>query len=93
MTHCRHQSPGIRQDGDHTFISRSTLDLMATTVSRSLPDGIGQGHRPMPDLLATAIRSLSGDNASHFMAGTSPGIGPGTGPGHSHYPVITVVIS
>ncbi|KAH3820818.1 hypothetical protein DPMN_122567 [Dreissena polymorpha] len=41
----QHQSPGIRQDGDHTLPSesRSTSDFMATTVSRSLPDGIGQG--------------------------------------------------
>ncbi|KAH3869024.1 hypothetical protein DPMN_032180 [Dreissena polymorpha] len=52
---------------------------MATTVSRSLPDGIGQGHRPMPDQLAPAIRSLSGDNAGHVMTGTSPGTGPVTG--------------
>ncbi|KAH3779498.1 hypothetical protein DPMN_157301 [Dreissena polymorpha] len=49
---------------------------MATTVSWSLPDGIGQGHQPMPDQLAPAIRSLSGDNAGHVMTGTSPGTGP-----------------
>ncbi|KAH3888002.1 hypothetical protein DPMN_012023 [Dreissena polymorpha] len=53
--------------------SRSTSDHMATPVSRSLPDGIGQGHRPMPDHLASAIRSLSGDNTGHDMTGTSPG--------------------
>ncbi|KAH3809049.1 hypothetical protein DPMN_137412 [Dreissena polymorpha] len=77
MTHCRHQSPGIRQDGDRTLPleSRSTSDLMATIVSRSLPDGIGQGHRPMPNQLATAIWSLSGDNAGNFMTRTSPGTG------------------
>ncbi|KAH3832156.1 hypothetical protein DPMN_105433 [Dreissena polymorpha] len=46
---------------------------MATPVSWSLPDGIGQGHRPMPDHLASAIRSLSGDNTGHDMTGTSPG--------------------
>ncbi|KAH3822484.1 hypothetical protein DPMN_124263 [Dreissena polymorpha] len=53
--------------------SRSTSDHMATPVSRSLPDGIGQGHRPMPDHLASAIRSLSGDNTGHDMTGTSSG--------------------
>ena len=57
---------------------------MATTVSRSLPDGIGQGHRPMPDQLASAIRSLSGDNAIHVMTGTSQG----TSPGNDRSPVI-----
>ncbi|KAH3853356.1 hypothetical protein DPMN_095878 [Dreissena polymorpha] len=33
----QHQSPGIRKDGDRTLPSesRSTSDLMATTVSRS----------------------------------------------------------
>ncbi|KAH3865964.1 hypothetical protein DPMN_029012 [Dreissena polymorpha] len=57
---------------------------MATTVSRSLPDGIGQGHRPMPDQLATAILSLSGDYAGHFMTGSSPvrHRGPVIGPTH-----------
>ncbi|KAH3727003.1 hypothetical protein DPMN_052927 [Dreissena polymorpha] len=53
--------------------SRSTSDHMATPVSRSLSDGIGQGHRPMPDHLASAIRSLSGDNTGHDMTGMSPG--------------------
>ena len=56
----QHQSPAAGQDGDRTTISslesRSTSDHMATTVSRSLPDGICQGHRPMPDQLATAKR-------------------------------------
>ncbi|KAH3734162.1 hypothetical protein DPMN_040602 [Dreissena polymorpha] len=64
---------------------------MATIVSRSLPDGIGQGHRPMPDQLATAIRLLSGDNAGNFMTGTSPGTGPVTGDrsGHRSNPLVT----
>ncbi|KAH3811660.1 hypothetical protein DPMN_140072 [Dreissena polymorpha] len=53
--------------------SRSTSDHMATPVSRSLPDGIGQGHRPMSDHLASAIWSLFGDNTGHDMTGTSPG--------------------
>ncbi|KAH3821898.1 hypothetical protein DPMN_123666, partial [Dreissena polymorpha] len=57
-------SPGIGHDRDHH---------MATPVSRSLPDGIGQGHQPMPDHLASAIRSLSGDNTGHDMTGTSSG--------------------
>ncbi|KAH3787489.1 hypothetical protein DPMN_165613 [Dreissena polymorpha] len=60
---------------------------MATTVSRSLPDGIGQGHRPMPDQLASTIRSLSGDYACHFMTGTSPGTGPVTGDRSGQRPV------
>ncbi|KAH3832211.1 hypothetical protein DPMN_105491 [Dreissena polymorpha] len=60
---------------------------MATTVSRSLPDGIGQGHRPMPDQLAPAIRSLSVDNAGHVMTGTSPGTGPVTGDRSGQRPV------
>ncbi|KAH3855010.1 hypothetical protein DPMN_097570 [Dreissena polymorpha] len=51
---------------------------MATTVSRSLPDGIGQGHRQMPDQLASALRSLTGDNAGHVMTGMSQGTGPVT---------------
>ncbi|KAH3845071.1 hypothetical protein DPMN_087341 [Dreissena polymorpha] len=71
------QSPGIGHDRDRTMLSlldsRSTSDHMATPVSRSLPDGIGQGHRPMPDHFASAIRSLSGDNTGHDMTGTSPG--------------------
>ncbi|KAH3801201.1 hypothetical protein DPMN_154848 [Dreissena polymorpha] len=46
---------------------------MATSVSRYLPDGIGQGHRPMPDHLASAIRSLSGDNTGHDMTGVDIG--------------------
>ncbi|KAH3888381.1 hypothetical protein DPMN_012414 [Dreissena polymorpha] len=54
-------------------LRQSTSDHMATPVSRSLPDGICQGHRPMPDHLASAIRSLSGDNTGHDMTGTSPG--------------------
>ncbi|KAH3800168.1 hypothetical protein DPMN_153797 [Dreissena polymorpha] len=85
----QHQSPGIRHDGDRTLPSesRSTSDHMATTVSRSLPDGIGQGHRPMPDQLATAIRSFSGDYAGHFMTGTSPGTGPVTGDRSGQRPV------
>ncbi|KAH3696393.1 hypothetical protein DPMN_083858 [Dreissena polymorpha] len=49
---------------------------MATTVSPSVPDGIGHGHRPMPDQLAAAIRSSSGDNTGHEMTG------PVTGPGN-----------
>ncbi|KAH3821488.1 hypothetical protein DPMN_123252 [Dreissena polymorpha] len=53
--------------------SRSTSDHMATPVSRSLPDGIGQGHRPMPYHLASTIRPLSGDNTGHDMTCTSPG--------------------
>ncbi|KAH3800861.1 hypothetical protein DPMN_154504 [Dreissena polymorpha] len=53
--------------------SRSTSDHMATPISRSLPDGIGHGHRPMPDHLSSAIRSLSDDNTGHDMTGTSPG--------------------
>ncbi|KAH3835036.1 hypothetical protein DPMN_108374 [Dreissena polymorpha] len=65
----QYQSPGIGHDRD----LGSTSDHMATPVSRSLPDGIGQGHRPMPDHLASAIRSLSGDNTGHDMTGTSPG--------------------
>ncbi|KAH3823592.1 hypothetical protein DPMN_125400 [Dreissena polymorpha] len=73
----QYQSPGIGHDRDRTMLSlldsRSTSDHMATPVSRSLPDGIGQGHRPMPDHLASAIRSLSGDNTGHDMTGTSPG--------------------
>ncbi|KAH3811955.1 hypothetical protein DPMN_140373 [Dreissena polymorpha] len=73
----QYQSPGIGHDRDRTMLSlldsRSTSDHMATPVSRSLPDGIGQGHRPMPDHLASAIRSLSGDNTDHDMTGTSPG--------------------
>ncbi|KAH3854796.1 hypothetical protein DPMN_097345 [Dreissena polymorpha] len=73
----QHQSPGIGHDGDRTMLSllesRSTSDHMATPVSRSLPDGIGQGNRPMPDHLASTIRSLSGDNTGHDMTGTSLG--------------------
>ncbi|KAH3823941.1 hypothetical protein DPMN_125766 [Dreissena polymorpha] len=53
--------------------SRSTSDHMVTPVSRSVPDGIGQGHRPMPDHFASAIWSLSGDNTGYDMTGTSPG--------------------
>ncbi|KAH3854849.1 hypothetical protein DPMN_097407 [Dreissena polymorpha] len=82
----QHQSPGKGQDGDRTTLSlsesRSTSGHMVTTVSRSLPDGIGQGHRPMPDQLAAAIQSSSGDNTGHDMTGTSPGTGPVTGPWH-----------
>ncbi|KAH3704209.1 hypothetical protein DPMN_079265 [Dreissena polymorpha] len=74
----QYQSPGIGHARDRTILSlldsRSTSDHMATPVSRSLPDGIGQGHRPMPDHLASAIRSLSGDNTGHDMTGTSPGM-------------------
>ncbi|KAH3811696.1 hypothetical protein DPMN_140111 [Dreissena polymorpha] len=90
MMHCRHQSPSIRQDGDRTvpMESRSTSDLISTTVSRSLPDGIGQGHRPMPDQMASAMRSLSGDYAGHFMTGTSPDTGPVTGDRSGQRPVI-----
>ncbi|KAH3827649.1 hypothetical protein DPMN_129589 [Dreissena polymorpha] len=61
---------------------------MATTVSRSLPDGICQGHQPMPDQLVPAIRSLSDDNAGHVMTGTSPGTGPVTDDRSVHRPVI-----
>ncbi|KAH3692520.1 hypothetical protein DPMN_194362 [Dreissena polymorpha] len=72
-----YQSPGIGHDRDRTMLSlldsRSTSDHMATPVSRSLPDGIGQGHRPMPDHLASAIRSLSGDNTGHDMTGLDIG--------------------
>ncbi|KAH3734500.1 hypothetical protein DPMN_040939 [Dreissena polymorpha] len=60
----QYQSPGIGHNRDHH---------MATPVSWSLPDGIGQGHRLMPDHLASAIRSLSRDNTGHDMTGTSPG--------------------
>ncbi|KAH3775185.1 hypothetical protein DPMN_176584, partial [Dreissena polymorpha] len=80
----QHQSPGIGQDGDRTVLSqldsRSTYDHMTTPVSRSLPDGIGQGHRPMPDHLSAAIRLLPG----HDMTGTSPGTGPVFGDRSSH---------
>ncbi|KAH3696525.1 hypothetical protein DPMN_083990 [Dreissena polymorpha] len=54
---------------------------MATTVSLSLPDCIGQGHRPMPDQLAAAIRSSSGDNTGHKITG-GPVRSPVTGPWH-----------
>ncbi|KAH3773577.1 hypothetical protein DPMN_174939 [Dreissena polymorpha] len=57
----------------------STSDHMVTTVIRSLPNGIGQGMRPMPDHLAATIRSLPGDNTGHSMISRSPGTGPVTG--------------
>ncbi|KAH3878481.1 hypothetical protein DPMN_002377 [Dreissena polymorpha] len=73
----QHQSPGIGHNGDRTMLrlldSWSTSDHMATPVSKSLTDGIVQGHRPIPDHFASAIRSLSGDNTGHDMTGTSPG--------------------
>ncbi|KAH3833798.1 hypothetical protein DPMN_107114 [Dreissena polymorpha] len=76
---------------------------MVTTVSRSMPDGIGQGIRPMSDHLAAAIRSLPGDNTGHSMTGKSPGNGPvrspvhGTGhrsvvPGTGHQSVVPVTV-
>ncbi|KAH3866996.1 hypothetical protein DPMN_030120 [Dreissena polymorpha] len=46
---------------------------MATPIRRSLPEGIGHGHRQMYDHMAAAIlRSSSGDNTGHYMTGTSP---------------------
>ncbi|KAH3831812.1 hypothetical protein DPMN_105083 [Dreissena polymorpha] len=43
----QHQSSGIGQDGDCSMLtsleSQSTSDHMVITVSRSMPDGIGQG--------------------------------------------------
>ncbi|KAH3865953.1 hypothetical protein DPMN_029001 [Dreissena polymorpha] len=82
----QHHSPGIGQDGDRTMLtsleSRSISDHMVTTVSRFMPDGIGQGLRPMPDHLAAAKRSLPGENTGHSMTSMSPGNSPVTGPWH-----------
>ena len=41
----------------------------------------------MPDQLAPAIRSLSGDKAGHVMTSTSPGTGPVTGDQSRQQPV------
>ncbi|KAH3700415.1 hypothetical protein DPMN_075391, partial [Dreissena polymorpha] len=54
----QHQSLGSGQDGGRTAriaVSRSTSDHMANPIRRSLHEGIGQGHRPMSDYMASAI--------------------------------------
>ncbi|KAH3791335.1 hypothetical protein DPMN_144818 [Dreissena polymorpha] len=61
---------------------------MATPVRLSLPDGIGQGHRPMSDhMAATILELVSGDNTGHDMTGALSGTRPVTGPGHVRSPV------